>query len=143
MPLCLRVIIMPNDRGGIRHLCHDIKREVTLHMFGEMTEHSKDETPTDQRLDLRLSGLACDDYTYLSGCGGRGRSRRLANIPLSHHMLTPITLNQAVEHDLTSSMPGHPEMTLHMFGEMTEHSKDETPTDHYAKRPRGHPPFMS
>ncbi|CAP91455.1 hypothetical protein PCH_Pc13g03860 [Penicillium rubens Wisconsin 54-1255] len=32
-------------------------------------------------------------------------------------------------HDLTSSMPGHPEMTLHMFGEMTEHSKDETPTD--------------
>jgi hypothetical protein len=65
---------MPNDRGGIRHLCHDIKREdlqrlslngacpyhpeMTLHMFGEMTEHSKDETPTDQRLDLRLSGLA-------------------------------------------------------------------------------------
>lgn len=35
--------------------------EMTLHMFGEMTEHSKDETPTDQRLDLRLSGLECDD----------------------------------------------------------------------------------
>ena len=43
MPLCLRVIIMPNDRGGIRHLCHDIKREdlQRLSLNGACPYHSR------------------------------------------------------------------------------------------------------